>query len=251
MKRILHFELMKIWNPLTLIYWVLFSVAFIVFSYDEPKFVKMFVGSGFRYSENIILNIFFISAYYKYLLALFIIYITAQEFSSNTIIRSVYEGFSRDELFVGRMVLLGLFVIFTSVLVRILLLLVFLIKGHSLAAIFFMLFNYHFVIADVFTCFTFGLLGILLCSVTKSLYWSVGIFTIWAYGEYQMFLFLVMTSYQGVNDYLPMNLMVNIQQKLMFNELTFQQVIYLYAIQLVALLLIYNRYKNITWLRKR
>ncbi len=251
MKRILHFELIKIWNPLTIVYWFLFSVVFIAFSYDEPKFFRMFEGSGFRYSEAIILNIFYISAYYKYLLAIFIIYITAREFTSNTIIRSIYEGFTREELFIGKLVLLGLFVIFTLVLTKFLLLIVFLMKGHSVNSIFFMLFNYHFIIAEVFTCFTLGLLGVMLCSLTKSLYWSIGIFIIWAYGEYQFFLFSFMTPYQVISEYLPMSLMVNIHQKIMYNTITFPQVAYLYIIQFVSLLVIYNRHKNITWLKKQ
>lgn len=251
MKRLLSFELMKIWNPLTLVYWVLFSVAFAVFSYDEPTFFKMFAGSGFRYSEDIISSIFFVASYYKYLLTLFIIYISAREFSSNTIIRSVYEGFTREELFKGKLAMLGIFVLFVFLLTRGILIVSFLMKGYSVNTIVFILFNYHFVISELFTCYLIGLLGLMLSSLTKNLYWSIGLFAICAYGEYLSQTFLFMSKLEWLTSYLPINLMINIHWMIRYNDISVLQVLYLFTLQLIFLFVVYNQYKHITWLRKR
>lgn len=251
MKRLLSFELMKIWNPLTLVYWLLFSVAFAVFSYDEPTFYKRFFSFGFRYNEDIISSIFFVASYYKYLLVLFIIYISAREFSSNTIVRSIYEGFTREELLKGKLAILGILVLFVFILTRGILIVSFFMKGYSTNTVVFMLFNYHFVIAELFTCYTIGLLGLMLSSLTKNLYWSIGLFAICAYGEYLLQTFLFMTKLQWLTSYLPMNLMINIHWMIRYNDLSLLQVLYLFVLQLISLLVVYNQYKHITWLRKR
>jgi len=250
MKRILRFELMKIWHPFSFIYWILFSIAFIVFSYDEPSFIKRFMSSNFRYNEEIIINIFYFASYYKYLLTLFIIYITSREFANNTIIRSIYEGFSRKELFVGKLAVLAILTLFVFLLTRIILMVLFLVKGYSFNTISFMLLNYHFVIAELFSCFSLGLFGIMLSSLVKNLYWSIGLFIAWGYFEYLLQMFSFMTPFQEMANYLPLYVMTAIYRTLRFNEFGLLQLFYLFTLQQLFLLVIYNQYNHITWLRK-
>lgn len=251
MKRILRFEFIKIWNPLTLIYWVIFSIVFFLFCYDEPLFIKRFSSGSFRYYEDIIMNIFYMASFYKYLLVIFVIFITSREFANNTIIRSIYEGFSREELFVGKLAVLVILILFVFILTRVILSILFFMKGYGVHSIAFMLFNYHIVIAEFFSCFFMGLFGIMLSSLTKNLYWSIGFFIVLAFIEYLTLIFLFMTSFQEVINYLPIYGMINIQQFLRFDDLELPRLIYFYILQLIFMFVIYKQYKNITWLRKR
>jgi ABC-type transport system involved in multi-copper enzyme maturation permease subunit len=251
MKRVLLFEWMKIRNPLTLIYWVIFSVVFFLFSYDEPTVFKLMSSQAYRYDEDIIIRIFYIASYYKYLLVIFVIFITSREFANNTIIRSIYEGFTREELFAGKLTVLAILILFVFVLTRIILAILFLMKGYGIHTIIFMLFNYHFVVAEFFSCFFLGLLGIMLSSLVKNLYWSIGLFIAWAFIEYLTQMFFWMTPFQVINNYLPISGMVSIQHTLRYDDLELSQFVYFYALQLFFLLVIYKQYKHITWLRKR
>lgn len=251
MKRIIRFELMKILNPLTLIYWILFAIVFFVLCFDEPTFIKRFMSSGYRYNEDIILNIFLIASFYKYIFVVFIIFITSREFASNTIIRSIYEGFTREELFVGKLALLAILIFFVFILTRVILVIVFLTKGFGINTIIFMLLNYHFVIAELFSCFFLGLLGIMLSSLTKNPYWSIGFFIAWAFMEYIGQMVFFMTSHQKITSYFPISEIINIQRLIRYDNLEFPKIVFFYILQLSFLLVIYKQYKNITWLKKR
>lgn len=251
MKRVLRFELMKIWYPLTLIYWVIFSIVFFLFCYDEPSFIKRFSSGSFRYNEDIILNIFYIASSYKYMLVIFIIFITSREFANNTIIRSIYEGFSREELFVGKLTVLAILILFVFLLTRVILAIVFFMKGYSVHTIAFMLFNYHIVIAEFFSCFFLGLFGIMLSSLTKNLYWSIGLFIALAFIEYLTLIFVFMTSFQEIINYLPIRGMINVLHTQRFDDIELPQLVYYYVLQIIFLFVVYKQYKNITWLRKR
>lgn len=251
MKRILRFELMKMWNPLTLIYWVLFSFMFILFCYDEPTFLKRFSSQSFRYNENIILNIFYIASSYKYLLVIFIMFITSREFANNTIFRSIYEGFSREELFVGKLTILAILILFVLILMRVILTILFFMKGYGIHTIYFMLFNYHFLIAEFFSCFFLGLFGLMLSLLTKNPYWSIGLFISFAFIEYLIMIFSVMTPFQKIINYLPITGTISILHIQRFNDLELPQLLYFYFLQLILMLVIYKQFKHITWLRKR
>jgi ABC-type transport system involved in multi-copper enzyme maturation permease subunit len=251
MKRVLRFELMKILNPLTLIYWVIFSIVLVLFCYDEPTFFKRFSSGNYRYNEDIIQSIFYIASYYKYFLVIFLIFLTSREFANNTIIRSIYEGFSREELFAGKLTVLAILILFVFILTRVILSILFLMKGYGIHTIYFMLFNYHFVIVEFFSCFFLGLLGIMMSSLTKNLYWSIGLFVAWAFIEYLAQLFLFMTPFENMINYLPVSGMIGVQQIIRYDDLGLPQFVYFYALQLFFLFVIYKQYKGITWLRKR
>lgn len=251
MKRILRFELMKIWNPLTLIYWVIFSVVFILFCYDEPAFIKRFSSGNFRYNEDIIQNIYIVASTYKYLVVIFIIFITTREFANNTIIRSVYEGFSREELFAGKLTILAVLILFVLILTRVILTILFLMKGYGIHTIYFMLFDYHFLIAEFFSCFFLGLLGLMLSLLTKNPYWAMGIFIAFAFIEFLTQLFLFTTPMEGLIKYLPVTGIISILGSLRLDNLELTRLVYYYVLQLIFMLVIYNQYKQITWLKKR
>src|SRR5665647_356377 len=163
MKRILRFELIKIANPITWIYWGLFFILFIAFCVHEPKFFSKLYGSGFNYDEEKMSFLLWITSYYKYAIVIFIMFFTCREFEKSTIIRAIYEGFSKNELFSGKMAMLIIITLLVFILTRVILFVVFISKGYSVHAIFFMLFNFHFIVTELFSCFYLGMLG-LLCS---------------------------------------------------------------------------------------
>lgn len=251
MKRLLYFELIKIRQPLTYVFWILFILALVALSYDEPIFITRIMSSNFRYNEDVIMSVFFTSSYYIYMLVLFLIYISSREFSNNTIVRSIYEGFSREDLFLGKLLILGILVFSTFILSRLTLLVIFATKGYSLNSISFMLFNYHFVIAEVFSCFSMGLFGIMLSSLVKNPYWSIGLFVIWGFIEFLLSIFLLMTPFEVIVGYLPLNVLLWLPQKLRYDEFGMKQMVYLFVLQLFYLLVIYYQYTHITWLKKR
>lgn len=251
MKRILSFELIKILNPLSLIYWVIFSVIFTITSCHEPQLFNMMFGSSFRFDEDLILSTIFTTSYYKYGLVIFVVFITSREFGNNTIIRAIYEGFSRKDLFIGKVTLLFILILFVFILTRIILAIVFYTKGYGSQSIIFVLFNYHFIITELFSCFFLGMLGLMLSLLTKNPYWAIGLFIILAFLERLATLFLLFTPYEGIIGYMPISGMIYFHKFLRFGDLGLLYLIYTYFLQIIFMAIIYMQYMNITWLRKR
>ncbi len=251
MKRILSFELIKILNSLTLIYWIIFAVIFTITCIHEPQLLKMLLGSSFRYDEEIILNTIFVTSYYKYALVIFVVFITTREFGNNTINRAIYEGFSRRDLFIGKIALLFILILFVFILTRSILAIVFFLKGYSVHSIIFTLLNYHFIITELFSCFFLGMLGLMISLLTKNPYWAIGLFIVLAFLEYMATLFLYLTSHQELINYMPIGGMISFHRFLRFGDLGLSYLTYTYFLQIIFMVVIHDRYKNITWLRKR
>lgn len=253
MRRTLRFELAKIVNPVTLIYWGIFLILFTIASIHEPKFLRaVYFGlNGFRYDEEIILNTIRNTSFYKYVIVVFFMFITSREFGNNTIIRSIYEGFSRNSLFLGKISILTLLIFSVFLLTRIILAMVFAFKGLNHNAILFMLFDYHFVIVELFSCFFLGMLGLMLSAVTKNPYWSIGLFATLVYAESKMFVVIMMTQFQDLSKYFIINRMINFQEFLRFGDMRFFDLFYFYFLQFLFMAIVYLQYQKITWLKKQ
>ena len=251
MKRILRFEMIKIANPITWIYWGLFFMVFSAFCVHEPKFFTEIFKAGFIYDEDRISFSLDFASYYKYSIAIFIMFITCREFEKNTISRAIYEGFSKIELFSGKIVLLIIITLLVLILTRSILFVVFILRGYSVHAVFFMLFNFHFIVAELFSCFFLGMLGLMLSLLIKNPYWAIGLFISLAFLEFLITFSLMLTTYIGLMNFFPIGGMVNIIEKMTVEEMGPLALIYFFSLQLLFMVIIYKQYQNLKWLRKR
>jgi len=79
----------------------------------------------------------------------------------------------------------------------------------------------------------------------------MGIFIALAFIEFPTQLFLFMTPMEGLTKYMPVTGIISILGFQRLDNLELPRLVYYYALQLIFMVVIYNQYKQITWLRKR